>query len=143
MSDTTTIIIIVVTVCGFFVLAGAIAFIVLLSLADDPTCCLGCACYVDRHHPADPVLVESAQMLRRNSYAHRGIPPDPLREAFSASLSQQQPPYTSMSPESGPRLTPATMSSPPHSPADNNNSNFNNNINNVFVSPRISDRDGR
>ena len=83
MSDTTTTIIIVVTVCGFFLVAGTIALIVLLSLANDPTCCLDCQCYVNRHHPADPGLVESAQMLRRNSYANRGIPPDPFREAFS------------------------------------------------------------
>lgn len=140
MSDTTTIIIIAVTICGFFVIAGIIALIVLLSLANDPTCCLGCQCYQDRNHPADPLLVESAQRLRRNSYAHHGIPPDPFREAFSASLSQQQPPFPSnITPERGPRLTPDTA--PQLSPMDNNNPNFNNHM---FVSPRvIDDRDGR
>ena len=141
MSDTTTTIIIVVTICGFFVVAGAIALIVLLSLADNPTCCLGCQCYVDRHHPADPGLVESAQMLRRNSFAH--ISSDPLREAFSASLSQQSPlPYTRITSEPGTRLTPVTAPSRQQSPAG---SNFNNS-NNVFVSPRTiisDDRDGR
>ena len=135
MSDTTTIIIIAVTVCGFFVVAGIIALIVLLSLANDPTCCLGCQCYQDRNHPADPGLVESAQRLRRNSYIQRGIPPDPFREAFSASLSQQQPPYSNITPERGPRLTPGTT--PQLSPVDHPN------FNHVFVSPRIIDRDGR
>ena len=135
MSDTTTIIIIVVTVCGFFLVAGTIALIVLLSLARDPDCCLGCQCYQDRNHPADPGLVEAAQMLRRNSYANRGIPPDPFREAFSASLSQHQLPYA-MTPERGPRLTPGTT--PQLSPEDNYP-----NFNHVFVSPRVLDRDGR